>query len=154
MYSVLCTTVLLFSEWHKIHWRMMLRVLANVRIFLRISMEKRKENGASLPKRRISTGYSWKSQEYPSLNPASAAIFFFFSVYIPMNILMLVRALKPLTNIGIFLGIFLGISMENKVLSSLRDGYSWEFQGYPREFHGYPSLKPASTIFHGPFKYF
>ena len=34
------------------------RVLANVRIFLEIFMEKRKKNGASLPERRISTGYS------------------------------------------------------------------------------------------------
>ena len=43
-------------KWIKtIRWH---RVLVNVRISLGISMKKRKKNGASLPERRISNGYS------------------------------------------------------------------------------------------------
>ena len=82
----------------KIHKRLLffsiqLRVLANVRIFLGISAEKKKKNGASLPERMISTGYSWKSQGDPSLNPAST-VFLLFSADIPRNILTLARALR------------------------------------------------------------
>ena len=56
-------------------------VLANIRIFLFTSVIKRKKNGASLPGRKIFTGYSWKSQEYSSLNPASA-VFLLFSGFL------------------------------------------------------------------------
>ena len=45
------------------HWQYSkLRVLTTLKIFLGISVEKRKKNGASLHERRISGGYSWKSQ--------------------------------------------------------------------------------------------
>ena len=67
------------------------RVLANVWMFPGISMEKRQKNGASLPERRISTGYSWKSRWYP-LSTQLALFFSFFSTIIPRNILTLVMA--------------------------------------------------------------
>ena len=51
-------------------------------------MEKRKKNGASLPGRRIFTGYSCNSPGFSCLNPASA-IFLLFSTDIPRNILTL-----------------------------------------------------------------
>ena len=61
--------------------------------------------------------------------------FFFFSMDIPKNIFMSVKALA---NREIFPGVFLGIFLE-MVQTGLRGGYSWEFQGYH-------SFKQASTI--------
>ena len=87
-------------------WYVHLRVITNIRIFLGISMEKRKKNGASLPKRRKSTGCSWKYQGYSSLNPASA-IFLLFSMDIPRNILGLARALNVSFENNWFLYLFL-----------------------------------------------
>ena len=56
----------------------------NVRIFLGISVEKRKKNGAGLSKR--STEYSSKSQGYPPLIPASAVFLFFSQIFLEISL--------------------------------------------------------------------
>ena len=65
-------------EWISLRLDSTIRVFTNVRIFLGIPMEKRKKNGTRLLERRISTGYSWKSQGYPSLSSASAIFLLYF----------------------------------------------------------------------------
>ena len=82
-----------------------LRVLANIRKFLGISMWKRKKNGASLPQRRISTGYSWKSQGYPSLNSASADFLLFFCGY-SLKYPEVNKGLKEVVTLPCFVKIF------------------------------------------------
>ena len=67
------------------HVKQALGSLLTYRLFLGISVEKRTANCVSFLERRISTGYSWKFQEYLSFNPASA-IFLLFSTEISRNI--------------------------------------------------------------------
>ena len=74
------------------------RGLANVRMFLGISVEKRKKNVASLLERRISTGYSRESQGYACLNQAYP-VFPLFSMDIPRNIPRLARGLKRVCSV-------------------------------------------------------
>ena len=65
---------------------------ANARIFLGISVKKRKKNGASLPERRIPLDIPESLRNIP-LSTQLAPFFLFFFMDIPRNILTLARGL-------------------------------------------------------------